>query len=125
MLRLHRKIRDAADSTEIPRETRALIIARKLSDDLYHRSKAAPTKAIPHEPAHPNDPGTVLVETLRHFSNAVFAPSPYDDQPDVPSLQRLHNRLSDFLSGPPARDIRRNPLQALRVMTERLISYYG
>lgn len=125
MLRLHRKIRDAADAMEIPRETAALAIARKVSDDLYSRSKAAPSKTIPHEPAHPNDPGTVLVEALRHFSNAVFAPSPFDDRPDVPSLRRLHDRLNDFLSGPPVRDIRHSPLHALRLMTERLISYYG
>ncbi|WP_206364613.1 hypothetical protein [Sphingobium sp. LF-16] len=125
MLRLHRKMRDAADSMEIPRETAALAIARKLCDDLYSRSKAAPSKAIPHEPAHPNDPGTVLVEALRHFSNAVFAPSPLDDRPDVPSLRRLHDRLDDFLSGPPVRDIRHSPLHALRLMTARLISYYG
>lgn len=125
MLRLQRKIRDAADSMEIPRETSALAIARKLSDGLYSRSKAAPSKAIPHEPAHPYDPGTVLVESLRHFSNAVFAPSPLDDRPDVPSLRRLHDRLHDFLSGPPVRDVRHSPLHGLRLMTERLISYYG
>lgn len=125
MLRLHRKVRDAADSMEIPRETAALAIARKLSDDLYSRSKAAPSKAIPHEPAHPHDPGTVLVQALRYFSNAVFAPSPHGDRPDVSSLRHLHDRLNDFLSGPPVRDIRHSPLHALRLMTARLISYYG
>lgn len=125
MEKICRQIKDAADNTIIPQESGALEIARALSESLYNRNKAQAVPKIPHEPSHRSDPGTVLVGSLRQFANAIFTVGSQEHRPDTIALQRLHDRLDDFLSGPPVRDIRHSPLHALRLMTARLISYYG
>ena len=125
MERLRRRIRDSADQMVIPQQKEALAIARRLSDALYSRAKAAPVTTISHEPAHPNDPGTILVGALRRLSNAVFAPSPLDDRPDISGLRQVLLELDAFLDGPRVADARHMPLEALQTLIGRLISYYG
>ena len=125
MTNLARRITNAADTMVIPREKRALEIARHMSDQIYCRHKARPVKPIQHQPLHASDPGTVLVHALRHFSNAIFTAGSASSRPDIAALAELRDALDFFLGIPSAPDVRRLPLFALRTMVVRLIDYYA
>lgn len=124
-MKLDRLIVDAADRMEIPRADGAHGIAQELSQQLYavHRQKLL--KNIPHEPSHADDPGTVLVGAIKQFAIAVFGLGYTAGRLDIERLQSLLTRLEAFCTDyPPNGDVRRWPVNSLRILIERLLSYY-